>query len=107
MDGALNQKIPANNTTVVAQWSQKLSSSSDSNISASPNFNSSSEPESRCVEIVFGKKDMSRSEIEVIAKRVIGTEFIITEHDEGKNTNGTKDTIKFKDVNAAVNFVEA
>ena len=79
--------MPARDTTVVAQWAVNVSSS--------------------LVEIVIGKKSITKEDVEKIIKEITGENFVIDKIEEGKNTGKTIVIIKFEGVEGAKNFVNA
>ena len=126
--------MPANDTTVVAQWtmvslsssslssSSSYSSSSPTSSSISPHFSSthsssspssssssfspSSEVISKYVEIVIGTKDLTEEEVKEIIKKHVDGEVYIEKLE--KNEKGeTTIIIRFKDSETAQNFVDA
>ena len=80
------ERMPANDTTAVAQWTVNTT---------------------EYVEIIFGKKDMTRENIQDVIKKYTDEEFTIEKFEEDKNTGETKVIIKFKDAEEAKNFVDA
>ena len=79
------ETMPAEDTTVVAQWTVNPT---------------------EYVEIVFGKKDMTREEVKEVIKKYTNEEFSIVRFEENKNGE-TKIIIKFNDAEKAKNFVDA
>ena len=82
------EKMPAHNVTVVAHWTEVVT-----------------EVESEYVEIVFGKKDMTRKDIENIVKSLTEEKFEIIEFGEDEGTGEVKVIIKFNDPESSKDFV--
>ena len=81
--------------------SATISSSSSSSIESS----SSSSPKA-FVEIVFGRKDLSREEIERIIKPFTDEDFFIEKIEVDDTTGETTVIVRFKDTEEAENFIE-
>ena len=81
------ERMPANDTTVVAQWTVNTSSS--------------------IVEIVIMKKNMTKEGVEKIIKEIIDKNFVIDKIEEDKSTGETTVIIRFDDAKGAKNFVDA
>ena len=78
--------MPANDTTVVAQWIDVKESQ---------------------VEVIFDRKGMTEEEAKDIIKKWTDGDFEIIKFEEDRDTGETIIIIEFKDVDAATNFVEA
>ena len=78
--------MPANDTTVVAQWIENTT---------------------EWVEIIFGKKGMTEEEVKEIIKKYTDEEFTIEKFEEDKDTGETIIIVKFNYVEKVKNFVEA
>ena len=79
------ERMPADDTIVVAQWTESTT---------------------EYVEIVFGKKGMTEEELKEIIKKYTDEEFTIERIETDKDTGETRITIRFKDKDATVNFVD-
>ena len=80
------ERMPANDTTVVAQWIENATS--------------------EVIKIVFSKKDMTKDEVSEIIKGFTKENFIIKEFEVNENGNFFV-IIRFDDTASAKNFVEA
>ena len=80
------ERMPAEDTTVVAQWSQDVVS--------------------EFVEIVFDVKNMTQEQLKEFIKRYTDEEFEIEEFDMGEETSGVKVIIKFTEAEKAGEFVQ-
>ena len=114
------ERMPANDTTVVAQWIE-LQAEPDSNssssfssfysFSSSPPLSSSSRsssletPKNEYVEIIFDTKDMNREEIVDIIKDYTDEEFVIERFVVDNSTGETTVIIRFMDNEKAGEFV--
>ena len=78
------ERMPANDTTVVAQWIGNTTS--------------------EFIKIVFNKKGMTEEEVKEIIKRYTDVEFTIVQFEEDKNGE-TRIIIRFKDTEKAKDFV--
>ena len=84
--------MPANDTTVVAQWIE----------------NATPEVESEYVEIVFGRKGMTKEEVKEIIKNITQDEnFYIERIETDKDTGETIAIIRFTDAEKAKDFVRS
>ena len=79
------ERMPENDT-VVAQWKEVKESQ---------------------VEIVFSRKGMTEEEAKAIIKKWTDRNFEIIKFEEDKDTGETTVIIEFKDVDAAIHFVDA
>ena len=91
MAGLLNQRMPANDITVVAQWTEVVA-----------------EMESEYVEIVFDRKKMTEEEVKEIIKNITQDEnFYIERIETDKDTGETTVIIRFTDAEKAKDFVRS
>ena len=118
--------MPGANITIEATWTEIIPSSSSSIISSSSSSSSSivsssssvvssssssktissnSRFISEYVEIVFGKKDMSREEVEEFIRKYTDSNAFTIE--ELKSDNGTVVIVKFEDTERATSFIES
>ena len=81
------ERMPANDTTVVAQWTESATS--------------------EYVEIVFYRKSITEEELKEIIKRYTDEEFTIERIEKDEGTGEIIVIIQFKDKGATENFVDA
>ena len=79
------ERMPAHDTTVVAQWAE--------------------DDVAEYVEIIFGTKDIAEKDVENLVRRFTGEEFTIIKF-EGTTSGEVRAIIKFKDAEAAKEFVD-
>lgn len=84
--------MPPENVTIKALWKEILEIASST--------------ETGYVEIVFGKKDMKKEEIEIIIKEITQENFIIEKIVYDESSGETRIIVRFKDAEVAQNFVE-
>ena len=95
------ERTPANNLTIVAQWVKvekpsKSDSESVSTVDKSTQF----------VEIVFGKKDLSKEEVSDILRKYTKDGFTIEKFETDDEAGEIRVIIKFVDKTKAAEFVE-